>query len=160
MYTCLTLLPFIPYSTWLLPLFIPFPPSISTHVHTHTHPHAQTHIRTLHKCMYIHTHAHTTKGKIPMGYRFTAKNTSETTHEIPIEGFELAERDYRQVLRELESFLSPEGAQLPPVFAKVHPQQSCDIRYVWNKCQLCRGSCSPLFMVKLKLFVYNGQSPR
>ena len=73
------------------------------------------------------THAHTTKGKIPMGFRFTAKNASETTHEIPIEGFELAERDYRQILSELERFLCPDGAQLPPVFAKVRPHQSCDV---------------------------------
>ena len=54
-----------------------------------------------------------------MGYRFLAKNSSEQTHEIPIEGFELAEKDYRLVLSELERFLCPDGTQLPPVFAKV-----------------------------------------
>ncbi len=53
----------------------------------------------------VHTHS----GPIPMGYRFLAKSTSETTHEIPIEGFDTAERDYRQIVYELHQFLNPEG---------------------------------------------------
>ena len=75
----------------------------SSHAHAHTRAH-------------IHTH---TQGKIPVGYRFLAKSSSEQSHEIPIEGFELAEKDYRLVLSELERFLCPDGTQLPPVFAKV-----------------------------------------
>lgn len=63
-----------------------------------------------------------------MGYRFLAKNSSEQTHEIPIEGFELAEKDYRLVLSELERFLCPDGTQLPPVFAKV-----LHLRWRWRE---------------------------
>ena len=84
--------------------------------------------------MYTYPHTHTlspslslTQGKIPMGYRFLAKNSSEQTHEIPIEGFELAEKDYRLVLSELERFLCPDGTQLPPVFAKV-----LNLRWRWR----------------------------
>ena len=59
-------------------------------------------------------------GKIPLGYRFLAMKTSEQSHEIPIEGFDMAERDYRRILYELGAFLNPDGkVQLPPVYAKV-----------------------------------------
>ena len=55
-----------------------------------------------------------------MGYRYLAKSTSESSHEIPIEGFDLAEKDYRRMLSELEMFLNPERRREPPViYAKV-----------------------------------------
>ena len=85
---------------------------LHAHIHTHTHTHTYTHTCT-------HTHTQHSQGKIPVGYRFLAKSSSEQSHEIPIEGFELAEKDYRLVLSELERFLCPDGTQLPPVFAKV-----------------------------------------
>ena len=55
-----------------------------------------------------------------MGYRYLAKSTSESSHEIPIEGFDAAEKDYRQIVYELHQFLNPDSLrELPPVFAKV-----------------------------------------
>ena len=59
-------------------------------------------------------------GPLPLGYRFEAQRRSEATHEIPISGFDQALRDYRQLLWEIESFISPEGSRdIPAVFSKV-----------------------------------------
>lgn len=59
-------------------------------------------------------------GKIPMGYRFSAQSTSETTHQIPISDFDLAERDYRKLLGDIEQFLDPNWTEVMPVlFSKV-----------------------------------------
>lgn len=59
-------------------------------------------------------------GGIPVGYRYQAKSHSESTHEIPIEDFEYAEKDYRRILRELEVFVeSSDEREIPPVFSKV-----------------------------------------
>ena len=61
-------------------------------------------------------------GPIPMGYRYEAQSQSERTHMIPVDGFELANRDYRQILTELRTFIcSPAGASpvSPILFAKV-----------------------------------------
>ena len=59
-------------------------------------------------------------GPLPLGYRFQAQQCSEATHEIPISGFHEAMRDYRQLLWEIESFVSPEGSRdIPAVFSKV-----------------------------------------
>ena len=66
--------------------------------------------------MYCLLHA----GRIPVGYRYQAKSHSESTHEIPIEDFEYAEKDYRRILRELEHFVeSSDEKEIPPVFSKV-----------------------------------------
>lgn len=66
--------------------------------------------------MYCFLHA----GRIPVGYRYQAKSHSESTHEIPIEDFEYAEKDYRRILRELELFVeSSDEKEIPPVFSKV-----------------------------------------
>ena len=55
-----------------------------------------------------------------MGYRFLAMNTSDNSHQIPVEKFELADKNYRGVLAELERFVCPSGrGELPPVFSKV-----------------------------------------
>ena len=100
------------------------------HTHTHTHMHTHTHTHTYtHMHAHTHTHAHTqhSQGKIPVGYRFLAKSSSEQSHEIPIEGFELAEKDYRLVLSELERFLCPDGTELPPLFAKVLNIRECSV---------------------------------
>ena len=96
---------------------------LHAHIHTHTHTHTYTHTCT-------HTHTQHSQGKIPVGYRFLAKSSSEQSHEIPIEGFELAEKDYRLVLSELERFLCPDGTQLPPVFAKVLNLRECSCTFV------------------------------
>ncbi len=59
-------------------------------------------------------------GKIPMGYRYLAQSTSENTHQIPISEFEQAEKDYRKILGEIETFLDPYWTEnMPPVFSKV-----------------------------------------
>lgn len=59
-------------------------------------------------------------GPIPMGYRYLAMNNSDKTHQIPVEKFELAERDYRSILGDLERFVTPDDrGRVPPVFAKV-----------------------------------------
>ncbi len=59
-------------------------------------------------------------GKIPMGYRYLAQSTSETTHQVPISEFEQAEKDYRKLLGEIENFLDPDWTEkMPPVFSKV-----------------------------------------
>ena len=55
-----------------------------------------------------------------MGYRFLAQSTSETTHQIPISDFDLAERDYRKLLGDIEQFLDPNWTEVMPVlFSKV-----------------------------------------
>ena len=74
-------------------------------------------------CVILHiSNSHHT-GVIPLGYRYQAKSCSELTHQIPIEGFEYAEKDYRMILRELEFFLNPSKHHNPPyIFAKVGGQ--------------------------------------
>ena len=47
----------------------------------------------------------TVPGPIPLGYRFQAQSQSERTHEMPVEGLESAERDYREVLRIIHDFI-------------------------------------------------------
>ena len=59
-------------------------------------------------------------GPLPLGYRYEAQQCSDATHEIPISGFDQAVSDYRQLLWEIESFISPEGSRdIPAVFSKV-----------------------------------------
>ena len=59
-------------------------------------------------------------GPLPLGYRYEAQKNSEETHEIPISGFDRAVGDYRQLLWEIESFISPQGSSdMPAVFASV-----------------------------------------
>ena len=66
-----------------------------------------------------------------MGYRFLAMSTSERTHQIPVDRFELAEKDYRSILSELEQFVGPtHRGPLPPVFAKV--SHSLPVNVEWH----------------------------
>ena len=59
-------------------------------------------------------------GPLPLGYRYEAQQRSDATHEIPLSGFDQAVSDYRQLLWEIESFISPEGGRdIPAVFSKV-----------------------------------------
>ena len=59
-------------------------------------------------------------GPLPLGYRYEAQRCSEATHEIPISGFDQAVDDYRQLVWEVESFVSPEGSRdIPALFASV-----------------------------------------
>ena len=60
-------------------------------------------------------------GPIPVGYRFLAQSTSDSTNQIPVEGAPDAEGDYRKLLGELEHYLTNDGQShnLPPLFAKV-----------------------------------------
>ena len=57
-------------------------------------------------------------GPIPYGYLYDARRESENSHGVPLEGFELACKDYRHVLETLERFLTPVKNELPLVFAK------------------------------------------
>ena len=63
-------------------------------------------------------------GPIPIGYRYEAQSQSDRTHNIPVDGFELAVKDYREILSQLQSFVSSgsEGASasIPLLFAKVN----------------------------------------
>lgn len=55
-----------------------------------------------------------------MGYRYLAQSMSETTHQIPISDFDRAEKDYRKVLGDMETFLDPKWTDIiPPVYSKV-----------------------------------------
>ena len=58
-----------------------------------------------------------------MGYRYEAQSQSERTHVVPIEGFKLANGNYRQILHDLEQFMNPPQSGASPVcslvFAKV-----------------------------------------
>lgn len=60
-------------------------------------------------------------GPIPIGYRYEAQSTSESTNQIPVEGTPDAIGDYRKLLGELEHYLTCDGttADIPPVFTKV-----------------------------------------
>ena len=70
-------------------------------------------------------------GPIPLGYRYQAQQRSESTHEIPISGFDEAVFDYRQLLWEIESFINPEGTRnIPAVFSKVAMDPISDLRLV------------------------------
>ena len=63
---------------------------------------------------------HCYPGPLPLGYRYEAQRCSEATHEIPISGFDQAVDDPRQLVREIENFVSPEGSRdIPAVFASV-----------------------------------------
>ena len=41
-----------------------------------------------------------------MGHRYAAQSQSDQTHTLPVSGFELAEKDYRKLLSELQAFTS------------------------------------------------------
>ena len=59
-------------------------------------------------------------GPIPLGYRFLSQEHSDKTHKLPIEGFELAEDNYRLLLADVEHFINPHKQQRrPPVYAMV-----------------------------------------
>ena len=58
-------------------------------------------------------------GPIPVGYRYEAQRQSESSHGVPVEGFELACKDYRHVLQSLERFLTAKEGDVPLVFSKV-----------------------------------------
>jgi protein maelstrom len=65
----------------------------------------------------IHTtfHQFVDPGPIPMGYRYEAQSQSERTHMVPVEGFELATKNYRQLLTDLKSFTNQSVAGASPV---------------------------------------------
>lgn len=75
-------------------------------------------------------------GPLPLGYRFEAQRRSEATHEIPISGFDQALRDYRQLLWEIESFISPEGSRdIPAVFSKRDNAMRVEWCLEWLACK-------------------------
>lgn len=59
-------------------------------------------------------------GSIPLGFASAAKDHSESTHGIPITGFQEGTRDYRAVVNDLMAYLrlSADDAVLPPLFCK------------------------------------------
>ena len=69
--------------------------------------------------MSVHFASILVAGPIPIGYRYDALRQSENSHCVPLEGFELACKDYRHVLQSLERFLTPREDEVPLVFAKV-----------------------------------------
>ncbi|CAI8040592.1 Protein maelstrom homolog [Geodia barretti] len=73
---------------------------------------------TLHSGICRTFHRFIAPGPLPLGYRYEAQRCSEATHEIPISGFDQAMDDYRQLVWEVESFISPEGSRdIPALFA-------------------------------------------
>ena len=59
-------------------------------------------------------------GPIPLGFRFLSQDHSDKTHKLPIEGFELAEDNYRLLLADVEHFINPSKQQRrPPIYAMV-----------------------------------------
>lgn len=57
-------------------------------------------------------------GQIMAGYLYTCKSHSESTHQIPVEGFELADANYRGLWMQIENFINPgrEKEEHPPLF--------------------------------------------
>ncbi|KAK6173461.1 hypothetical protein SNE40_016906 [Patella caerulea] len=57
-------------------------------------------------------------GQMPTGYRYVCMNTSEETHQIPIENFEKADSNYTGLTIQLENFINPNGElpEYPPFY--------------------------------------------
>eukprot|EP00058_Branchiostoma_floridae_P011628 XP_002597116.1 hypothetical protein BRAFLDRAFT_121310 [Branchiostoma floridae] len=70
-------------------------------------------------------------GKPPLGYRYLCQSTSDNTHQIPIEGFELAEGDYHRLWTDLCKFTSPNGRDFPPLYVQVTHTSMCEWCLDW-----------------------------
>ncbi|ESP00081.1 hypothetical protein LOTGIDRAFT_158312 [Lottia gigantea] len=57
-------------------------------------------------------------GQIPTGYRYGCMNSSEETHQIPIENFEKADSNYTGICIQIENFINPNGElpEYPPFY--------------------------------------------
>lgn len=66
-------------------------------------------------------------GPIPMGYRYDAQSQSERTHMLPVDGLDQSNRDYRNELSKLQTFISSfqdtASPIAPLIFVKVIKEQ-------------------------------------
>lgn len=70
-------------------------------------------------------------GKPPLGYRYLCQSTSDNTHQIPVEGFELAEGNYHQLWADLCNFASHNGRNFPPLYSQVTHTAMCEWCLDW-----------------------------
>ncbi|XP_075053453.1 protein maelstrom homolog isoform X2 [Mixophyes fleayi] len=57
-------------------------------------------------------------GELPFGFRYHCQAGSAATHQIPVSGFELANKDYHNLFRSLCEFVCPAPALWTPVYCK------------------------------------------
>ncbi|XP_071958708.1 protein maelstrom homolog [Antedon mediterranea] len=63
-------------------------------------------------------------GPIPMGFRFLCLSTSDDKHQIPIENFDRAERDYRELWADMCNFINPDKRKSLPCLYTL--KENCD----------------------------------
>ncbi|CAH1263923.1 MAEL [Branchiostoma lanceolatum] len=61
----------------------------------------------------------------------TQVDSGDNTHQIPIEGFELAEGNYHRLWLDLCKFASPNGRILPPLYSQVTHTAMCEWCLSW-----------------------------
>lgn len=67
-------------------------------------------------------------GELPLGFRYHCQAGSAATHQIPVSGFELANRDYHNLFRALCDFVCPSSKRWTSVYCKnndLHRIQWC-----------------------------------
>ncbi|XP_056415855.1 protein maelstrom homolog isoform X3 [Hyla sarda] len=57
-------------------------------------------------------------GELPLGFRYHCQAGSDATHQIPVSGFELANRDYHNLFHSLCNFISPPPKRGTAVYCK------------------------------------------
>ncbi|KAM3933142.1 protein maelstrom homolog [Leptodactylus fuscus] len=59
-------------------------------------------------------------GELPLGFRYHCQAGSAATHQIPVSGFELANRDYHNLFRALCDFVCPAAKRVTSVYCKTN----------------------------------------
>lgn len=76
---------------------------------------------------------------IPFGFKFTAQSHSDSTHKIPIMGFDLATQDYSYMFREMENFIKDPRTddEYPPIFVMTTdlPAVHYSINWLYDQCK-------------------------
>ncbi|XP_069058841.1 protein maelstrom homolog isoform X2 [Pleurodeles waltl] len=67
-------------------------------------------------------------GAIPRGFRFHCQAASDSTHQIPLSGFELASCRYHSLFRDLCTFVNPSLRSCQPIYCKSNE---------WNRVNWC-----------------------
>ncbi|XP_040277674.1 protein maelstrom homolog [Bufo bufo] len=57
-------------------------------------------------------------GELPLGFRYYCHEGSSATHQIPVSGFELANRDYHNLFRSLCDFVRPAAKRSTSVYCR------------------------------------------
>ncbi|XP_013395238.1 protein maelstrom homolog [Lingula anatina] len=93
-----------------------------------------------------HLHRMIEPGPIPTGYRYTCQNHSDETHQIPIERFEYADKNYMGLWIQMENFLNPnqEKKESPPLYCQKAEWKCVNSCLEWLHAHACLGYANRL----------------